>query len=70
MHEPVILSQVAAQSPYSIWLVRIDRVQPSFIAGVSSACEWSVTAVLYIAGTAHGNPSVYIEMESFQCPVL
>ena len=34
MHEPVIISQVAAQSPYSMWLILIDRVQPSFIAGV------------------------------------
>ena len=30
----MIISQVAAQSPYSIWLILIDRVQPSLIAGV------------------------------------
>ena len=32
MHEPVIISQVALN--HSIWLILIDRVQPSFIAGV------------------------------------
>ena len=30
----MIISQVAAQSPYSIRLILIERVQPSFIAGV------------------------------------
>jgi hypothetical protein len=51
VHEPVIISQVAAQSPYSIWLILIDRVQPSLIAGVKCTALHCPTLPFFTANS-------------------